>query len=455
MSNGNPNRKWHGSGSFGSNLVLTVAGNGLMAFLNLATGTLAARLLHPSGRGQLAAIQVFPSFVATLAMLGLWEAVVYVSSAQPSKAGRALGSAVLITLAACPIFAAAAYLTIPWVLSAQAHHVVTAARWYLLLIPLCSLSFMPLQALRACKSLVSWNVMRVLPSIGWLVILVAAWRTNNTTPEWTSAGYLICLAVLIVPTWVIARRRIGQSIGADKKLAGEMLRYGLPSSAGTIPQNLNLRLDQMLMSAMIPPQLLGLYVVAVAWSSAINPITSAIAQPLLPRIASRESRSERVAALAQVLRVAVMISVGLAICVCAATPFLLPRLFGADFGSAVPCGMVLVIAAAFSGINYVLQEGMRGLADTPAVFFSETTGLASTALLLLLLLPRIGIMGAALASLFGYATTTSFLLIRLRRKTDTPISRFVVVDRNDISLVRRRMMAASSNPGPVSAGTIS
>src|SRR5713101_4590346 len=65
---------------FGSRILLTAGTNGLSAVLGITTGMLAARLLGPQGRGELAAIQTWPSFIATLAMLGLPEALVYYSA---------------------------------------------------------------------------------------------------------------------------------------------------------------------------------------------------------------------------------------------------------------------------------------------------------------------------------------------------------------------------------------
>jgi O-antigen/teichoic acid export membrane protein len=423
--------------SFRKNVAITIATNVFIAGLTVITGTMAARLLHPSGRGELAAIQVFPAFIATLGMLGLWESVVYVSSSRPSDAGRALGSGLAMSLAACPFAMALGYLIIPWVLSAQRPQVITAARWYLLLIPIYSLLFMPLHALRASRSLFAWNVVRFMPVLGWLAVLFIAWTRNHTTPQWIAGAHLVSLSVLIVPTWVIVLRKISGTIRPARQLFGAMLRYGLPSAAGTIPQVLNLRLDQMLMSAMLPPKFLGLYVVAAAWSSAIGPLLSALAQPLLPKVASQKTIAERVEFFARVLRIAIMLSALLTLCIGVTTPLLILRLFGSEYVNAVPCAIVLVVAAAFSGVNYVLQEGLRGLADTPAVFFSEAAGLVSTALSLLILLPKLGIMGAAIASLLGYSTTTLFLLVRLHLGTSVSIPTLLWIRADDIKLAFR------------------
>ena len=57
------------SGTFLANIALYV--------LAAATGPLAARLLGPDGRGALAAIQLWPGAIATVAMLGLPDSIAY------------------------------------------------------------------------------------------------------------------------------------------------------------------------------------------------------------------------------------------------------------------------------------------------------------------------------------------------------------------------------------------
>ena len=56
----------------------------------------------------------------------------------------------------------------------------------------------------------------------------------------------------------------------------------------TLPQLMNLRLDQIFLAAFLVPQSLGYYVAAVAWSSCIVPATSALGLVLFPRLGSAD-----------------------------------------------------------------------------------------------------------------------------------------------------------------------
>ena len=50
---------------------VTALVNVLITLIGLATGTLLARLLGPQGRGELAAIQAWPTYLVAFAMVGL------------------------------------------------------------------------------------------------------------------------------------------------------------------------------------------------------------------------------------------------------------------------------------------------------------------------------------------------------------------------------------------------
>lgn len=417
---------------YGSSVLVTVAANAVSALVALATGTLVARLLGPAGRGELAAIQTWPTFIATIAMLGLPDALVYFSARDHKHAGRYLGSAVVLNLLASVPFLCAGYLAMPYLLAAQTPAVVAAARWYLLLIPLFTVVAMPLHPLRGLNDMSVWNALRLAPNFGWLGVLLFAAVAGTANPEWLAGGHLVMLVVLAAPVLWIVRKRIKGSLAPVREDWSPMLRYGIPSAAGAVPQVLNLRLDQMLMAAFLPPAALGLYVVAVSWSAAAAPLLSALGIVLFPRVASEGAVEARARILAKAARLSGLLAASLSVLLLAATPVAIPLLFGAEFRSAIPVALVLIAAGVVSSLNQILQEGTRGLGRPQLVLWSEFAGLAVAAAALTVLLPRFGIIGAAFASLLSYLAVTLLLAVQIRSVTGTQISELLVPTRNDV-----------------------
>lgn len=411
---------WHkiqGVSPFGSHVLLTAGTNVVVALLTLVTGILAARLLGPEGRGELAAIQVWPSFIATVAMLGLAEALVYFSAREPDRAGCYMGSAMALGLISALPFMGIGYVAMPFLLSAQSPEVTTATRWYLLLVPLFALVPMLYHPLQGRNDLAIWNGLRILPSTGWLAVLVLAWLLQRREPPFVAASYLVMLALLFFPLMYIVSRRVPGPFWPDAAKWGQMVRYGLPSVLSSMPQMLNLRLDQMLMTAFLPLKMLGMYVVAVAWSNAGNPLLNALGAVLFPGVASQQTPAQQNRVLARGSRLGVLVSVVIGVVLMVVTPGALPLLFGIKFAPAIPAALVLVVAGAIAGLKLILIQGIRGLGHPAAVMWSEFGGLMVTGVSLLLLLRPLGIMGAALASLLGYSTAAVLLIVQIRQLT--------------------------------------
>ncbi len=424
---------------FGSSAVLTAGTNIVLAMFGLVTGVLAARLLGPDGRGELAAIQTWPSFIATIAMLGMPQAVVYYAARESDRAGSYLASAVTLAVALQVPFIVVGYLAMPLLLSAQSAGIISGARWYLLFVPVYALIDMPYNSLRGRGDFAFWNGLRVTPAISWLAVLVMAWLLGHGTPRFVAAGYLVALALLIVPIMSVVMRRVPGPFRPEIKHWKPMLRFGLPCVIGTMPQMLNFRLDQMLMAGLMPAQVLGLYVVAVAWSSATSPLLGALGAVLFPRVASQASREDQVRALTQGSRLAILGSLIVAIIVTAFTPRAIPLLFGVKFAAAIPAALILVVAGAISAFNLVTEEGLKGLGQPAPVMWAEFGGLVVTVVSLWLMLRLLGIMGAALASLFGYSTVTIVLIASERSLTGCSIASLLCPTAGEVQIGWKRL----------------
>lgn len=433
-------RDLHGTSAFAANATLTAAANLALAALGAISGILAARLLGPDGRGELAAIQIWPSFLGGLAMLGMPEAVVYYCARSPAQAGRYLGSAIVIALLSSVPFLVAAYIMMPLLLHAQAPAIVRAGRWYLLLIPVFALVGMMLHPLRGMGDFARWNLMRLMPAAMWLAVLIAAWGFSRATPTFVAAANLVGLALLIVPFGALVTRRIPGPFTPDPQKFSAMLGYGLPCVMTSVPNLLNMRLDQMLMASLLPPLDLGLYAVAVAWSDAARPLLNAIGAVAMPSVAAASGQQEAARRLAIRSRMAVVVALPVCLAIAIATPFAVPLLFGPRYSGSILAALVLVPAATVLGSNAVLAEGLRGFGAPSVPLYAELAGLVVTVVGLKTMLVPFGIMGAALASLLGYAAVGAVLLFGARRITGVSVAALTVPRVRELEAAGKQML---------------
>lgn len=419
--------------SFAKQAAITGGTNGGIAILGLVTGTLAARMLGPTGRGELAAIQTWAVFLGALATLGLSEAVVLFCARGPERAGRYITSALVLGLIGCLPILLLGYLLMPLLLSAQTPQIVHAARWYLAIAIVYVITGAPYGGLRSLRDLTPWNAIRLLPGVIWISVLVFSWVMGKATPSFLALLNLVGLAAIGLPItlWAV-RRQIKGSYQLDPKLWPPLLRFGLPSIGSSLPQTLNLRFDQMLMAALLPARLLGLYVVAVAWSGMISPMLHAIAVVLFPHMASHGSKEEQSRAFVRVVALASPLAFISSIGIALITPWALPLLFGHSFSDGVPSALVLILANAVLNIGQLLEEGFRGFGKPMAILWAESGGLIVTAVALISMLKPMGIMGAALSSLLGYTSVCILLLIQARSETGSSITAILWPSRSEV-----------------------
>ena len=442
-------RAWWGRVSaisaFGNRVVITMLTNLGLAVLALITGLLAARSLGPTGRGELAAIQTWPTFLATVAVLGIPEALVYLSARESKSANRLLATALLITTITSIPFVIAGYFILPYVLRAQTPAIIQVARGYLWLIPImASIGMMP-NVLRGRNDLGYWNLLRCLPSVVWFLALVIGAVVFTPSPRMLAYGYLIGFSTLLLPyAWVINRRVPGPynfSIGFIRPL----LMYGLPLMLSIFPYTLNLRLDQMLMTGLFTPNILGFYAVAVAWSSAMTPLVSALPAVMLPQIAGTLDPRDQIRQLAQLVRIGSLFAVLICIFVMVITPLVLPLLFGADYRPAVFAAMILTLAGGIFGINALLESSAQSLGKPKFILIAELIGLAVTVLLLWLLLRQYQTVGAAIASLASYSTAFIVMIVLIIRSTNLHIRDLFIINQIDLQLIRNKILSLKSS----------
>jgi O-antigen/teichoic acid export membrane protein len=395
---------------------LTAGSNIAIGGMGFLAGLITARLFGPIGRGEFAAIQSWSLLLASLIMLGLPEALIYFASREPAKAKDYLATTQLFIAGASLPSLAIGWLLLPLLLRAQQPETIQAAQIFFVLITLTYLiGSMPHHLLRAIGVWSTWNMFRLLTPLLWLLslLIVFSTRAAMSAPE---LGYLqggIHLA--IAPIILLSALRVAQGRYQPAPThIRSMLRYGLPSFLQILPATLNLRLDQMLMVGFLSSYQLGLYAVAVTWSSVIIPLLNAIGQVAFPRLSALNDPAQQVAFIRQTFTFIIPCTILITLILVALTPIFIPVLFGSDFSDAVPATLILCIAAAVAAMNLNIADTLRGLGRPKQSLIGEAIGLAVTATLLVYMITTWSIWGAALTSLLSYTATSIYLIMALK-----------------------------------------
>jgi O-antigen/teichoic acid export membrane protein len=393
--------------SFRDQVAITLITNFGLSALGVVTGTLLARGLGPAGRGELATIQVWGAFGVTLALLGLPDALAYRVGRQPHRAAELwLTAGVLAAILGTPVLLVAYWVT-NFVLAASKESLSGLMAFYMLgFFVLNVVGSLPLSVLQGPGNISAWNALRALPALGWTCIVVYGVVTGSVTVPFLVVGFLASYACagLVSVMWV--GNRVEGRFRFVPEEVRQMLKYGLPVAVSAVPYWLvrGGRLAQLYAASLLGVTPLGYLAVAVAVAEVNLMVPQGLASVVLPRVLRtlRHGGIECAAEeLARIVRLTVLVMASSSCLLLLTARWLIPLLFGHRFAPAVSTALLLIAWSAMEGVRIVVAAALRGLGRPGTVLVSDVVCAVGTSLFLLVLIPRLGLMGAGLGTMLG------------------------------------------------------
>jgi len=183
-----------------------------------------------------------------------------------------------------------------------------------------------------------------------------------------------------------------------------MLSGAFPMLLSGIVFMIYLRIDQVMLGGMVSAQEMGQYAAAVRISEIWYFVPAAIITAVFPRIVTLRTSNPDVfnAKLQQLYNLLVFLGYVVALPATLLAPWIVQLLFGAAYQPAAPLLSVLIWAGVFANLTVVRNAHFIALDWGKALLWSTSAGAATNVLLNLLLIPRWGAMGAAIATCVSY-----------------------------------------------------
>ncbi|MDV8146989.1 oligosaccharide flippase family protein [Arthrobacter sp. B10-11] len=373
--------------------------------LGLISAALQARLLGPVGRGELATAIVPAGMAAMLLCIGLPDYF-----AREAAKGRDLRR---LSLTAGVLGLSVGVVTVlPYLWVAQILAPIGTAAWYLLLAYAC---LTPITTFGYC-------LMSIAVGAGW-------WKTVSTAKLLPQAIAVVGLALLSVPgaspgavgALLIASTVVGLLFPLTRRASWPFARLtktgftaaltfgfkGWPSGAIAL---LNQRIDLLLLTAMTTKEQLGYYAVATTLAAVLTAVSNSVAMPTRNRVARGE-----VNVVPQTMAATMAITALMAGLVIFALPILVNVVLGSSFLPAMPVMVVLLAAQIPLAGIVVMTQSLVGAGRPGLPFFGEVTALATTATIVIFMVPQFGTLSAAWANLAGNIVSFSALLFLSRK----------------------------------------
>ncbi len=388
----------------------------LIALANLGSGVLAARLLGPDGRGELAAVILWTSLIAALGSLGLGDSVVY-HSAHGKTSHRAVFASSAVVAAMCSIVS----LAIGWVILAYIFmdyrpEVQGAASVFLFFIPVYLFGLYFSCMFQGDLQLTTWNYLRILIPAIYVAGIGVAFLSGHASVMGFAVAFLTANVASALVAFILINRRGWLNLSPRVETLKSLLRYGLKTHVGTVVTTVSERLDQALISLFLAAADLGLYVVSLAAAGIANLLVGTAWHLAFPKIANQPTAEGKAVVFGRYMRLALFLGLAAAIPIYIVAPWLLSLLFGSEFVGASPILRVLLFGMVPLGCKTILVQGLK--AHDRALTFgkAELLGLAVGATCLAVLLPLYGTLGVAAAMVIVHSSTFLYLLVSVKRQ---------------------------------------
>ena len=411
---------------------------------SVVTSLVGARALGPEGRGDLLIITLWPLVTSLLAEMGLPNAYRYWSAKDPARTSSLFSNAIIFTIVAGLASMSLAYAVVPHLVS-QPGVGTALVRIYLLNIPAVIFLDLMRGLLEGARRFGWAGAARLIffgiQASGFAIL----WFGNDLTVA--TAAYTMMLAQFISMTLALVAvcrqlRPHWQPSWTEFKTS---MHYGMRDYAGGLADYATLRMDQIMLSAMATNGAIGLYVMAVRLSEVTTFAGVALADALMPEVASSSSENERAEALlGRTLRLTIYFNLLVLFPLWWAAPRILKVLFGPSFVPATGAFRWLLVAAVVWSAGTIVTRGLQGFGYPGMTTIARFLSALVTVPALLILLPKYGIEGAAIASLIGYSVLLAAALFGLVQRRQLGFWRYLRPQTRDLQYARLKAAAAFS-----------
>lgn len=419
----------------GANALWIVICKGLQAILGVVISMISARMLGPVNYGLINYAASLVLFATPVAQLGLTATLVHelIACATLEDEGRVMGTAIVSSIISSVLCIGGILLFVSVANPNEPETLIVCGLYSLLLLAqgaeLIQYWFQAklLSKYTAVATLVAYALVSV-----YQIVILALHKGVHWFAVAKVAEYAMIAAALLVIFRKKGRCRLSFSMPVLKRLWQRSWYYMLSS---LMVMSFS-QADRIMIKMMIDEAAVGFYSAAVFCANATDFIFIAIIDSIRPLILEAKTQDEGAYErhLSLLYAIVIYLSLAQSVVITVLAKPVVQILYGAAYAPSVPVLQVLVWYTAFSYIGsartvWILAEGKHKL-----LWKINLCGAAVNILLNSLLIPRQGIVGAAVASLVTQAVTNvglGFVLTSLKQN-----NRYLLRSLDPITLIR-------------------
>jgi len=381
----------------------------LILGMNILSGILSARLLGSVGKGEQAAIAMWPQLIPLCVTLGLPTSLVYGARRTPQHQGS-LFAAALIVGGAIGLFAGVlGCLALPYWLGHLDYRVVLWGQVFMLVVPYGTISPLAQSIMEAHGRFATENALVFASALSTVCALIGIGALGLANPVTVAMAYTVAGVPAGIVGIVYAARLARPALRDVVVAARTLLHYGVRQYGSDVLAAFSANIDQFLVAGFLAPRMVGIYVVSASLCRMLNLIQQSIVTVLFPRIVGQPlpAISENVQ---RAVRVNLAISLLPVLVIGFGGARLIQFVYGQDFVASGIVIWLLLGDTVLGGVARLLGQTIMAVGRPGVVTLLSSAQFVLSIPMALILLPRYQMAGVAAAMLTG---TTVRLIVMI------------------------------------------
>jgi len=405
--------------------------------LSFITSIIIARTLGPAGKGAATLIILVPVLLSQVINLGLHQSNIYFLGKKKENFQEILENSSFFILTVGLISA-----TILWFLRTNIASLLSLKEYQTvigiatLLIPL-TLSFnIYSNILLGQKRFKERNLVQIIYSTSYLFfVFILVYIFHFWVLGVIISVIIANLISITINLWLIKKNGYSFLPNLNLKLLKESIAYGVKSQLGNVLQFFNYRLDMFLVGFFLGTASVGIYAISVGMAELLWFIPTSMGTILFPMVADEmQEKSDQFISL--ICRQTLFLVMIVAFILFSISKFVIPFFYGKQFLAAIMPFNILLPGIILIGVHKVLIFALMGKGYPQYMSYSSAIALFVTLGLDFILIPRLGVTGAALASTLAYASCSFYTASRFKKISKLKWREFLLPQSQDFKIYR-------------------
>lgn len=418
--------------------------------LGIATSILIARSVGPTGKGSLDLIVATSALLAMVLSVSLPQGVTFVIAQGKIPVNVLASQLVLVSIAQVLValiilsllrFTGYFQLFLPnwglWIVGGVALYV-----WVELLSKFWAALLIGQQQIAVVNN--SEFVGRVIQFTSLFIIVGALYLSGRHL----SVGVLFLVALAastLISLFLLVSLGFRFQLSRDLSGLKAATAFAVPCYAANVAQFLNYKLDVFVVGFFAGTASVGRYTLAVSLGQLLWLMSNSVASVLLPKVAASTDDSGSIQHTMRVTRLSLWGTAvcGLALALLATQA--IPLLYGEAFRPSVVALLWLLPGIVIFSIANVLAAYIAGIGKPRLNLLVSGVSLIVTVALDIALIPKLNIVGAAIASTVSYSLSALLLIRFFKRETGAPLREMLLPTSEDLRIL---LSLARLRPSP-------